>query len=521
MMTNMIKNTIKLFTVFLLTAVFFTGSAFADEIDEHAKLFAEALEPFMMGEYEMAMKIFDEMLELSSTASFFELSDSKIFEMKGIALSNLRLESTLAMQPQQNMTPRDPSNLNKLSMLEFYKALEINPESVLALNGMGLGFGNFGEYSEAEAYFKKSIEINPDNKVTQNYLVSLEKIKKKYSLDKFENPTEKPEFLQRLDDKAEAKEKKIPYWVKNNAEWWSKDKINDNDFISAIEYLIENKIINLRTYGTDPGAVSGVVPDWVKNYAGWWSMGVITDDDFLTGMEWLVRNNIIKVNVHVDSESIKSDLERKLWNFKHYINKIQVDIKNQKRYVENINPSEYVIIKYWKDYQKWNLQQFLDKPDVFPDRKVLVDPETDGYVIQYLVYINEQPIGLPIDHISTLKNSFSYWEKKEFDTNDGKKAVARFYVTDVKNEANVWVTWVIRDLGEGVLGHANLGKGVVEVALGSYGCDGSFQLFDVDTVEYVMTHELGHSLGFGHASNPESIMYPSTSDINYAYCLLN
>ena len=49
-------------------------------------------------------------------------------------------------------------------------------------------------------------------------------------------------------------------------------------------------------------------------------------------------------------------------------------------------------------------------------------------------------------------------------------------------------------MGEGVLGHANLGKGVVEVAIGSYGCDGSFQLFDNNTVEYIMTHELGHSI---------------------------
>ena len=89
------------------------------------------------------------------------------------------------MQPQQNTAPRDPSNLNKLSMLEFYKALEINPNSVLALNGMGLGFGNFGEYSEAETYFKKSLEIDPDNKVTQNYLISLENLKKKYSLNMF------------------------------------------------------------------------------------------------------------------------------------------------------------------------------------------------------------------------------------------------------------------------------------------------------------------------------------------------
>ena len=154
----MIENSIKLFMIFSLTTVLLAGSVFAEEVDEHTKLFADALEPFLMGEYEKAIKIFDEMLELPSSASFFELGDSKIFEMKGVALSNLRLESTLAMQPQQNVSARDPSIFNKLSMLEFYKALEINPNSVLALNGMGLGFGNFGEYSEAEQYFKKALE---------------------------------------------------------------------------------------------------------------------------------------------------------------------------------------------------------------------------------------------------------------------------------------------------------------------------------------------------------------------------
>jgi len=91
----------------------------------------------------------------------------------------------------------------------------------------------------------------------------------------------------------------------------------------------------------------------------------------------------------------------------------------------------------------------------------------------------------------------------------------------MKAEANVWVTWVVRNMGEGVLGHANLGKGVVEVAIGSYGCDGSFQLFGVDTVEYIMTHELGHSISLGHSTNPESMMYPSISNTDYAYCLLN
>jgi len=503
----MIENTIKLFTIFLLTAVLFVGSAFAQDMDELAKLLAEAQEPFLKGEYEKAIKIYDEMLKIYPT-------DSKIFELKGVALSNLRLESTLAMQPQQNVSPRDPSNFNKLSMLEFYKALEINPNSVLALNGMGLGFGNFGEYSEAEQYFKKALEIDPDNEVTQNYLYSLEKLRERYSLNIFEEPTKKPDFLQKLEERT------IPYWIKNNAGWWAENKINDNDFISGIEYLIENKIIKVSTYVNKENSTDAI-PSWIKNNAGWWSSGKISDNDFLTGIEYLIENGIINVNVKTNSKLLEKDLERKAWNFERYLINIQSDIKKQNRYVENINPSEYVIIKYWKDYHKWNLEFFLDKPEVFPDRKVWIDPETDNYVIEYLVFINEQPLGLPIDHVTTLENSFSFWEKYLFNTSDGKNATARFDNTAVKLEANVWITWVVRDLGEGVLGHANLGKGVVEVAIGSYGCDGSFQLFDVDTVEYIMTHELGHSLGLNHSTNPENILYPSIPYSDYAYCLLN
>jgi len=507
MKQNILQNTIKLFTVFLLAFTFFIGSAYAENMDERDKLLAEAFEPFSKGEYEKSIKIFDEILEIYP-------EDYKIFEMKGVALSNLRLESTLAMQPQQNTAPRDPSNLNKSSMLEFYKALEINPNSVLALNGMGLGFGNFGEYSEAEIYFKKSLEINPDNKITQNYLISLENLKNKYSLNVFENPTKKPDFLKMMEEKT------IPSWIKNNAEWWSGNKINDNDFISGIEYLIENKIVKVSTY-VNKENFTNVIPSWIKNNAEWWSSGKISDDDFLAGIEYLIKNGIIKVNAQTNSELLEKDLERKAWNFERYLINIQSDIKKQNRYVENINPSEYVIIKYWKDYHKWNLEFFLDKPEIFPDRKVWIDPETDNYVIEYLIYINEQPAGLPIDHTSTLENSFSVWETMEYDTSDGKKANVKFYTTGVKGEANVWVTWVVRNMGEGVLGHANLGKGVVEVAIGSYGCDGSFQLFDNNTVEYIMTHELGHSLGFGHSNDPDKTMYPSIPYSDYAYCLLN
>jgi len=503
----MIQNTMKILIIFSLTTVLFAGSAFADSYDsERTRLLVEATEPFLKGEYKTAIKIFDEILEIHP-------NDSEIFEMKGIALSNLRLGSTLAAQPQQNSSPHDASTMNKLSMLEFYKALEIDPYSVLALNGMGLGFGNFGEYSESERYFKKSLELDPDNAVTQNYLTSIKKIKEKYSLDKFESPTIKPDFLQKIEENT------IPYWIKNNAKWWSDDKISDNDFLSGIEYLLSNNIIKINSQNSK-GTSSDLIPSWIKNNAKWWSGNKISDDDFLSGIKYLVENNIIKLNSQRNSELVVEELERKAWNFEQYIRDIQIDIKKQNRYVENINPSEYVIIKYWKDYSKWNLEQFLDRPDIFPDRKISLDPETDRYVIEYMVYINDQPPGLPIDHTATLVNSFDFWEKREFIASDGKKATAKFSVTDKKAEANVWVTWVVRNMGEGVLGHANLGKGVVEVAIGSYACDGSFQLFGADTVEYVMTHELGHSLGFAHSSNSKSIMYSYVPHVDYAYCLL-
>ena len=378
------------------------------------------------------------------------------------------------MQPQQNTVSRDPSILNKLSMLELYKALEINPNSVLALNAMGLGFGNFGEYSEAERYFDKSIKIDPDNSVTKNYIDSLKNVQEKYSLDVFENPTKKPDFLKEQENNT------VPDWVKNNAGWWSSGEINDADFFAGIEYLIENNVINVTTQNRAENT-SNALPDWVKNNAGWWAEEKISDDEFLEGIKYLIENDIIEVSINTDIDI----LERKAWNFERYLRDIQNDIIKQKRYVENLNPSEYVIIKYWKDYHKWNLEEYLSKPEFFPNRNVWIDPETDRYVIEYKVYVNEQPSGLPIDHVSTLKNSFEFWEDYDFDTTDGKKAVVDFVVSETKADTNVWVTWVVRSMGEGVLGHATLDKGVVEVAIGNYACDGSFQLFDTETVEYM------------------------------------
>ncbi len=107
----MTKNNILLLPIFLLLAIMFSvDQAFALDMDKMDKMNTSAYELFMDGKYRASIKIFDEMLEIDP-------KNYRIFETKGIALSNLRLESTLAMKPQQNTVPGDPSNLNKLSMI--------------------------------------------------------------------------------------------------------------------------------------------------------------------------------------------------------------------------------------------------------------------------------------------------------------------------------------------------------------------------------------------------------------------
>ena len=40
-------------------------------------------------------------------------------------------------------------------------------------------------------------------------------------------------------------ESTIPNWIKETANWWYQEKISDGEFISAIEFLVEQKIVNV------------------------------------------------------------------------------------------------------------------------------------------------------------------------------------------------------------------------------------------------------------------------------------
>ena len=90
-------------------------------------------------------------------------------------------------------------------------------------------------------------------------------------------------------------EQKIPEWIKTNAGWWAQNKIDDNTFVSGIQYLIKQGIISVSPSSTTSENTSKDIPKWIKNNADWWSQGLISNDDFLKGITFLVDNGIITV----------------------------------------------------------------------------------------------------------------------------------------------------------------------------------------------------------------------------------
>ena len=431
-----VKYSLAVSATFVLLLSASIDDVYGEGIRDVPNLYEKANEHFMNGEYHEAIEIYDKILTISPT-------NAKTSLMKGIALDNLER--------------------HKASILEFYKVNQQEPENITALIGLGVGFGNYGEYKQALTYFEQAYELAPDNHVVENYYEFATKTAKKYPY----NEAEKPEVFTLNIPQT------VPAWIKNTAGWWATDKIPDEEFLKGINFLIDNGLL-------------------------------IIDLPEVQGM----------------SEEKKKIDDRNQWEFARYLDRIENIVNKDKRYIEYPNPSNDVIKKFLRDYVKWNYDQQIEIGNQgFPNPEyVLID---DVYHLEYKIYVNDQPAALPLDHVSTLTNSFKMWEDMEFNASDGKAVKINFVTTPTKTNANLWVTWVVRDLGEGVLGHANLGKGIVEVALGGYGCDGNFQLFHVNTVEYIMTHELGHGIGLKHSKDPNSIMYPSMKSTQYAYCMLD
>ena len=88
----------------------------------------------------------------------------------------------------------------------------------------------------------------------------------------------------------------VPDWIKFTAGVWVDGNSSDGEFISAIKFLIEDKIIVIppTTQGSD--GESNQVPSWIKFTAGVWVDGTSSDGEFISAIQFLIKEGIMKIS---------------------------------------------------------------------------------------------------------------------------------------------------------------------------------------------------------------------------------
>ncbi len=128
----------------------------------------------------------------------------------------------------------------------------------------------------------------------------------------------------------------VPDWVKNTAGWWATDVISETEFVNAIEFLVNEEIIQVSdTTSSKDG--SGSVPSWIKNNAGWWADGQIDDQTFVNGIEFLIKEGIIQIKTEQSELQILLQKRENLIDFiwkedgfpTHFPDSIEQDISDK------------------------------------------------------------------------------------------------------------------------------------------------------------------------------------------------
>ena len=95
----------------------------------------------------------------------------------------------------------------------------------------------------------------------------------------------------------------IPSWIKKTVGWWADGQVTEIEFLEGITYLINNRIIVITdslTFKSADNATESVdyrIPSWIKNNAKWWADGDISDSAFVSALQWLIKNGIMQLSL--------------------------------------------------------------------------------------------------------------------------------------------------------------------------------------------------------------------------------
>ena len=136
----------KSFVIMIIVVALLTIHAapvLADTVAQTANsMYKSAAKHFAKGEYKQAISLYDKILQSYK-------DHTSVLKMKAVAESNL--------------------GQHQKSLVSFYKVHQNDQKDLTALLGLGVGFGNFGEYAEAKKYFDAAQKAYPNSTVAKNY----------------------------------------------------------------------------------------------------------------------------------------------------------------------------------------------------------------------------------------------------------------------------------------------------------------------------------------------------------------
>lgn len=66
---------------------------------------------------------------------------------------------------------------------------------------------------------------------------------------------------------------------------------------SSATFFLGLTILSVVGFSTFAFANNSNIPDWIKNNAKWWSEGTISETDYITSLQYLVTNGIIQIPI--------------------------------------------------------------------------------------------------------------------------------------------------------------------------------------------------------------------------------
>jgi len=286
-----------------------------------------------------------------------------------------------------------------------------------------------------------------------------------------------------------------------------------------------------------------IFSDWIGSFAKWWVAEVLLDQEF--------ENTEIKTDIAIPLDKptgfgllksdgkttgfglLKSDEKttNEIKTYQQELNYISVKnkvIQEEIQYLRAENEEYRALIKLLNSDEKTTNEissviyddiytaKNKNNPSSFSPRLSYEFADvgmgasssiqtTDNIKLdKYFLYVESIPASAT-NIENTVLSAVKFWESR---------VDVKFEIVDSINDANLILKFV-QELPGPYAGFVFNGK-LVKISLGNSNCHGNWQSFDEQTITSLVTHELGHVMGFKHSQDQNSIMYLSIGHAKYS-----